>query len=211
MIEKKVRPVGPIYLLGASWVICGMILPLYKLWGLLLAAAVSMVAYLVANRLMPAQTIQVEAPEKTFDTGEKDLDAVLKKGTEDIKKLRELNVAIQDEELSAQIDRMVRAGQAILDEVAQSPAKARQIRRFASYYLPSAVKILASYAKSDASGASGENVKRLKEDVEGNAKMIASAFEKQLDSLFASELLDISTDIDVLEQIMKGDGLSDEW
>ena len=38
--------------------------------------------------------------------------------------------------------------------------------------------------------------------------MIASAFEKQLDSLYADRVLDIETDIDVLETMMAGDGLT---
>lgn len=208
MIEKKVRPVAPVYLFGACWVLCGLIFPLYKLWGLLVTAALAAGVYVAASRLMPAKIVQVEAPEKPFNTGEKELDAVLNQGRHDLRQLRELNQAIKDPMLSIQIERMEKAGQAILDEVVKNPAKAREIRRFATYYLPSAVKILTSYAHADASGAKGENTTALKKDVEHNAEVIASAFEKQLDSLFASELLDITTDIDVLEHILKGDGLS---
>ena len=39
---------------------------------------------------------------------------------------------------------------------------------------------------------------------------IVIAFEKQLDSLFGSEALDISTDITVLENMMAREGLSDD-
>ena len=40
--------------------------------------------------------------------------------------------------------------------------------------------------------------------------MIAQAFENQLDSLYASEALDISTDIDVLENILQSQNLAGE-
>ena len=38
--------------------------------------------------------------------------------------------------------------------------------------------------------------------------MLIEAFEKQLDRLFQNDALDIATDIDVLETMMAGDGLS---
>ena len=41
-----------------------------------------------------------------------------------------------------------------------------------------------------------------------NAASIATAFENQLDSLFADEALDISTDLDVLQNFLKGQGLN---
>ena len=37
---------------------------------------------------------------------------------------------------------------------------------------------------------------------------IAAAFEKQLDSLFGSEAMDISTDISVLETMLSQEGLA---
>ena len=39
--------------------------------------------------------------------------------------------------------------------------------------------------------------------------MIATAFEKQADSLFADENMDITTDIEVLERVMKTEGLKE--
>ena len=44
--------------------------------------------------------------------------------------------------------------------------------------------------------------------MEQNAATIADAFEAQLDSLFSDEVLDITSDIDVLTGMMKGDGLA---
>ena len=86
--------------------------------------------------------------------------------------------------------------------------KGRDIRKFVTYYLPTAVKILTTYADLSASGAGGENAKSLMSDVEKNAGTIASAFEAQLDALFAGEVLDVSSDIAVLDGMLSGDGLS---
>ena len=41
-------------------------------------------------------------------------------------------------------------------------------------------------------------------------RTIVAAFEKQLDSLYGAEALDISTDITVLENMMAREGLTDQ-
>lgn len=210
MIEKKVRPVLPVYLFAVSWVVCGLVLPLYTLWGLVMTLAISMAVYLAATAFMPPKTILVPAPLKPFDTGEEQLDQALEQARSQLKELTALNARIPGQSISAQISRMERAGGAILDEVAKQPAKARQIRRFLNYYLPTAVKVISSYAHMAETGAAGQNAQTLKSDVEQNAQTIAAAFEKQLDSLFASEMLDITSDLDVLEHMMKGDGLAED-
>lgn len=210
MIEKKVRPVLPVYLFAVSWVVCGLVLPLYTLWGLVTTLAISMAVYLAATAFMPPKTILVPAPLKPFDTGEEQLDQALERARSQLKELTALNARIPGQSISAQISRMERAGGAILDEVAKQPAKARQIRRFLHYYLPTAVKVISSYAHMAETGAAGQNAQTLKSDVEQNAQTIAAAFEKQLDSLFASEMLDITSDLDVLEHMMKGDGLAED-
>ena len=46
--------------------------------------------------------------------------------------------------------------------------------------------------------------------VEGMMGTIVSAFEKQLDALFGEEALDITTDMTVLENLMKREGLVDD-
>ena len=140
--------------------------------------------------------------------GEEALDAALEKARDDLEKLEVLNARIPAAALSAQISRMEKAGAAILQQVREHPEKGRDIRKFVTYYLPTAVKILTTYADLSASGAGGENAKSLMSDVEKNAGTIAAAFEAQLDALFAGEVLDVSSDIAVLDGMLSGDGLS---
>ena len=135
-------------------------------------------------------------------------EAALEKARDDLEKLEVLNARIPAAALSAQISRMEKAGAAILQQVREHPEKGRDIRKFVTYYLPTAVKILTTYADLSASGAGGENAKSLMSDVEKNAGTIAAAFEAQLDALFAGEVLDVSSDIAVLDGMLSGDGLS---
>ena len=59
-------------------------------------------------------------------------------------------------------------------------------------------------------GVSGENIGGTMKRVEDMMDTIVQAFEKQLDSLFGAEALDISTDITVLDNMMAREGLVDD-
>ena len=59
-------------------------------------------------------------------------------------------------------------------------------------------------------GVSGENINTTMERVEKIMSSIVTAFEKQLDSLYAEEAMDISADITVFETLLKQEGFVDE-
>ena len=195
----------PIYAVGLVWLVCGFALPLYRLWALALAAVLSFLGFKVTQKLCPPRTCRVEVP---FMTGSEDTDAMLESIQQGVDQLKALDDAIADEDLSAAIRRMAAASEGIIEAVMQDTQKAKLVRRFVNHYLPDAIKILTVYARMDRGSFEGENARAVRRQVEGNAGVIASAFEKQLDSLFAAEALDLSTDIEVLGQMMKGQGLT---
>ena len=98
--------------------------------------------------------------------------------------------------------------QKIFDEVKRDPKKLPQIRKFMDYYLPTTLKLLNAYDRMSAAGVSGENIDATLAKVEGMMRNIVAAFEKQLDSLYGADALDISTDITVLETMMAREGLT---
>lgn len=208
MVEKKIPTAKPLYAAAAAFLLAAAVLPVYSLWGLLLCAALAGLAYWGGRRLWGTRTVLVPAPGLAFATGEKALDQVLARAEADLKRLHQLKGRLEDPALAAAVARMESAGHAILVQVSKEPTKAKGIRKFAAYYLPTAVKVLSAYAELAASGASGENARALQQDVERNADTIARAFEAQLDALFAGQALDVSSDLDVLEAMAAGDGLT---
>ena len=70
------------------------------------------------------------------------------------------------------------------------------------------IKLLTAYDQMSRQGVSGENITGTMKKVEGMMSTIVRAFEKQLDSLFGDEAMDISTDITVLENMMVREGLA---
>ena len=137
-----------------------------------------------------------------------DVDAMLTEMQQQLDTLHALNEALPDPQLSAAMARMEKAGRSIVETVEASPAKAKQVRRFANYYLPDAVNVLEQYAKLARQGVRGENAASIRAEVERNAASIATAFENQLDALYAAESMDLSADLTVLQNMMKGQGLS---
>ncbi len=105
---------------------------------------------------------------------------------------------------------MVKAGDGILAELSKNPTKARSMRRFLTYYLPTSVKLMEGYAMQQDAGYQGENLKEIKERIETNAETIARSFETSLDSLYAGEAIDISSDIAVLDSMVNGKSIKNQ-
>lgn len=201
-VEKP--SVLPWYGAGAVWLIMGIALPLYSLPMLLVTAGASAAVFFAAKKICPPRVIEREVG---FHTGIDDVDEMLVSMASELDKLHALNDALPDPQLSAAMERMERAGRSIVEVVEQSPAKGKTARRFANYYLPDAVRVLNQYAALARQGVRGENAAAVKTQVEQNAAQIATAFENQLDALYAAESMDLSADLEVLQSLMKGQGL----
>lgn len=149
-------------------------------------------------------------PEKKSSTGNPEVDKIIDEGHGYLRQLREANDAIPDEALSADIDRMERASADIFSYIAKHPGKAPQIRKFMSYYLPTTLKLLNSYEHLSKQSVKGENITSTMFNIAGMMHTVADAFEKQLDSLFTDEAMDISADITVFETMLKQEGFVEE-
>lgn len=122
--------------------------------------------------------------------------------------IRALNVMIDDENVSKKIDRIEEITRAIFDIVSHKPERRREIDTFMDYYLPTTVKLLKSYAHLEQQTVSGENILSSRARIEGILDKLVQGFEKQLDILFKSDAVDITSDIKTLEQMLRMDGLN---
>ncbi len=125
-----------------------------------------------------------------------------------LRKIRKLNDDIPDEGVSRRIDEMEDLTSRIFKAVQEKPEKEPQIKSFMSYYLPTTLKLLSSYAEFERSGADGDNIRSTKAEIERILDTLVDGFKKQLDKLYESEAMDISSDIDVLENMLRRDGLT---
>ena len=122
--------------------------------------------------------------------------------------LRRVNDEIPDEEMTDKISRLEAVSAKIFEQAKADPEKLPQMRKFMDYYLPTSLKLLNTYAELDKQGVEGENITESKHRIERTMDTLVKAFETQLDKLFASDALDVSTDIDVMENMLRADGLT---
>ena len=124
--------------------------------------------------------------------------------------LREVNSFVADETISAKVKRLEELTAKIFRIVEETPQKQPQIRRFTSYYLPTTLKLVRSYSTLEKQGEKGENIMSAKKSIGDILDTLSTGFEQQLDQLFKSDAIDIAADINVLENLMKQDGLKED-
>ena len=129
--------------------------------------------------------------------------------------LKLLNDSIEDISVSDElfeISKIIRKIQTLLKDEKKSKSlnKINQAKQFFEYYMPVTVKILNAYKLIETNGITGENAMETKKQVCEVLPLIKGAFEKELDNMFVDEMLDITTDIKVLETMMVKDGLIDK-
>lgn len=122
--------------------------------------------------------------------------------------LNALNGQIRDEGVKCRINRIGQLTAGIFQAVIDKPERESDVRKFMNYYLPTTLKLLKSYEMLEEQSVQGENITASREKIENVLNMLIGAYEKQLDRLFSDDALDIATEIDVLETMMSGDGLS---
>lgn len=214
--EKRKRRglMAGIVAFGAVFALYALLFPLYRIGDYVLAAALAVLIGKVISimaqglDLTPAKQRRRE-PEPLPLTGDSQADEIIQKGQDMLEKIREENRLIPDPALSRQMEDLDRVLTQIFHTVAEQPKKAPQIRRFMDYYLPTTLKMLKSYRVMDQREVSGENAAAARQRIANAMGVVLRAGEKQLDTLYQDDMLDITTDIDVLEQMLKRDGLVD--
>ena len=206
MSKEKVMPAGlPFIAAGGAWFVLAMILPVYKMVPLLVCAvaAVAVFAVLSAKRkaqiakLPPAPTVKVRAEELA-----KKLDVYRDRLT-----AQEADVA--DSEVRRHIRSMAKTLDLIADEVEKDPKDRSKVRKLANHYgdmiagLVDKYILLEGQAQSASEGGNIEGtMARIREGLAG----ADDALKKLLDDLFSDDAMEVSADINVLEQLLKTEG-----
>lgn len=127
-----------------------------------------------------------------------------------VNELHLLRSQTSDPVICGKIERIEKLTVKIFRTVEEKPEKLPKIRRFMNYYLPTTLKLLHSYQTLERQGIDGENIMAAKKDIERILDTLAVGYEQQLDNLFMSDKLDISAEVNVLENLLEQDGLAGE-
>ncbi len=204
-IYQTVKSALPVWIAALTWLICALLFPLYKIGWLITTAVLTAAAFLIARSVARTETRRIEVP---FSSGNPDVDDAV----------REFDrvAGIVEADRAAVADRYPDAAShmaeiaALLGQIAgciiEDAEDLRRCRRFMNYYLPTTAKLADKYAYITSKNDS-ENVLETRKAIESAFVQIESAYRKQYDSLFADDALDITTDVTVLETMLKKDGL----
>ena len=217
--SKKRRDVLPYYSFAGVWLLCACILPLYRVWAMLLTVALSgACAYFVSRRAekagkeeaaskKPAESKKAAEEKKSYGP---EIDPILEEGARALGEMARIYSSVQDKEVRRKINELMRITDKITQDAIADPSDIPQIKKFMNYYLPTTIKLLIAYDRMSAQGIEGENLDRSMNNIYEMLDQAIVAYKKRLDSLFENQALDIETDIEVMNRMLAREGLTGE-
>lgn len=150
-----------------------------------------------------------KAAEETKRKVSPEVEEILDRGNEYLRKIKAGNDAILGEEISAKISRMELIVEKIFERAEEHPEIIPDLKHLMDYYLPMTVKLLDAYEDMDSQPVQGENIRSSKKEIEDTIDTLNLAFEKLLDSVFQDTAWDVSSDISVLRTMLAREGLTE--
>ena len=135
--------------------------------------------------------------------------ALKNKKTEYLIRLNKLKEARADDEISKGLETLIPLLERIFAGVEENPGSEQEIKRLMDRYLPMIINPAESYMTYAAKGITGEDMEDLRGEVINGISLMSEAAANLLNRLYEDGIVDASTDISVLEMMLKQDGLLD--
>ncbi|MBO4406753.1 MAG: 5-bromo-4-chloroindolyl phosphate hydrolysis family protein [Clostridia bacterium] len=196
----------PIWAAAGVWILAALFFPMARWWQILLVALASAGVGFLLKAVLPKKTRRVEVPFVSGNTALDDVVAELDRVSDDI--VRDAEAVRTARPSSALLMEEIAEGIAkIREEVIASPDDVPKLRRYINYYLPAAVKLTDKCAMLARHPDAGENAEKTAEAADEGLRSVLDATKRQYDALFADDVLDITSDVRVLEAMLGKDGL----
>lgn len=215
MAKKQKRKWGPwiaaAIAAGAAALIYSLIFPLQRIQHFVILGCISVgIGWLIYVMAQGLDTSNPAPAQRSIQkTGNAAADDLIMRGLDLLHQIRREASPIKDAYLRLRMEEFNEVATLVLDAVAEEPALAPRIRRFMDYYLPTTLKMLQSFRKIEERDVEGPQAEAAVAQIHNALGIVIDALEKQLHNLYQEDILDISTDIDVLESMLKQDGLID--
>ena len=138
-----------------------------------------------------------------------EVQAVVDEGKRAHAELEHLYATIPNLSVKAKIRELINVSDKIIEDAVNDPNDVPQIKKFLDYYLPTTIKLLNAYDRMGAQGIEGNNISGTMQSIEEMLDTAVNAYKKLLDSLFANQALDVETDIEVMNTLLKREGLAE--
>ena len=136
------------------------------------------------------------------DSGNQAVDELLRTANDFIHEMNTICHTITEPALKAQAEHLIDIARQIFTFVKNEPGKIRQVRQFSNYYLPTAVSLLKNYQELKQPAVKGASIHESLQKIEGGMFTIETAFKQQLEDLYRDKSLEISVDIEVLQNMV---------
>lgn len=146
-----------------------------------------------------------EPPQRPMDENAS-LSDVITEGHDAMRRIRRANDLIPDPQLSAQIDSIETSCGQILSILEQRPQLLPQLRTFLRYYLPTTLRLLDARAKLELT-ANTPKAREVRQRISDALGVVDKAFLKQVESLDEYRFIDLESEMDVLRDMLRADGL----
>lgn len=129
------------------------------------------------------------------------------KRQEYLRRLTHLREQSEDEDIRRGLDELTPVLEKLFASVDENPGSEQEIKRLIDRYLPMIINPAESYHEYAKKGITGEDMDDLKSEVINGIKLVNEACGNLLNRLYEDGIVDASTDISVLEMMLKQDGL----
>lgn len=205
MEKKTIRSGAPFVVAGAAVLAVALVLGIGSLLSYGIAAAAFALAFAAGKKMFPDRVIEVErAPQ----SGNAEVDALIAEARGQLDAIAAANDAIADPQLSAQIEDIESTCRTILARLEEQPNMLASLRTFLRYYLPTTLKLLSARARLENEVNAGSSLQIAGKIREAMAQ-VQTAFHKQLDALNDFRFINLESEMDVLADMLKSDGLTE--
>jgi hypothetical protein len=166
----------------------------------------AMTVYWISRLFWRSKVVEVEVEP---DSGDAAADELIREARQAVTRMRACNDAIADPILSRTIDHIETSARHMLLRIEEKPELQNQLRTFLRYYLPATVKILDARAELEPGrGSTSKAAFETRARTEKMLEQIDKAFIKQNDALEKNRFLDVQVEMDVLDGMLRSNGLT---
>ncbi len=200
---------------GVTLLLYALIFPFNKLLHYVIGGGVAaLVGCIVKTMATPLQGLDKNAKAKddlnVVVIEDEYARGIVESGVQMLDALKTERDAISEYVFTRRLDALRANYDQLLRAVIEDPDKAVRIRKFNTYYFPTAVKMLQAYRQKKGKGTSYMAMSATREDILQMLDDLTEATQKLLDTMLQADLEDMDIEMDVFARMLKSDGLTED-
>lgn len=153
---------------------------------------------------------RIEADLTGLGISPEEFEAALRGGAQKLATLKRAAERVPDQAVRAKAYAVCDSVARILSDIRDDPKDLRPARKFLDYYLDATIKVVDRYVSLLSKGARSAELDEALRRAEDSLDLIKSAYDKQLAQLLENDVMDLDTELQVLERTIQMEGLGDQ-